>query len=221
MFVFKRRYRAFFFALVSCVVPFHSSPAKAFDTSNDLLMNAAIWGAIGSLSFACYQGKPPCALHSGVDSEKLTLSLDIGSDNTIAFQRLSLGADWTESLYQSGAFKLAGRMELNAGAWHSSLKAPLNKRGYILGINPVFQGLYPLGTITPYFELGGGPNWLSNVTIENEFKSTQFQFGSILGFGLQTQLFEIGYRYLHISNAGIEAPNPGTDFHTLHLGFPF
>lgn len=221
MFVFKRRYRVFFFTLISCVLSFQFHSAKAFDTSNDFLMNATIWGAVGSLGFACYQGKPPCSLDPGLDTKKRTLSLDIGSDDTIDFQRISLGADWIEPIYQSGAFQLGGRLEINAGLWRSSLKNPLNKSGTIIGINPVFQSRYQLGSFSPYFELGGGPNWLSDVTIENEFKSTQFQFGSILGFGVQTQLFEIGYRYLHISNAGIEVPNPGTDFHNLHLGIPF
>lgn len=221
MLVFKSRYRAFFLVLLSALLPLHLSKAQAFDTSSDYLMNATIWGAVASLGFACYQGKPPCSLEPGIDTGKLTLSADIGSDNTIGFQRLSLGADWQTPLYQAGQYQLTGRMELNAGAWRSSLKAPLNKSGYILGINPVFQSRYHLGKLNPYFELGGGPNWLSDVTIENEFKSTQFQFGSIFGFGIQTQTFEVGYRYLHISNAGIELPNPGTDFHNLHLGITF
>lgn len=219
MFVFKRHSGAFFFTLLSCLLP--STSAHAFDTSNDFLMNATIWGAVGSLGFACYQGKPPCSLDPGLDTEKLTLTADLGSDDTIHFQRLSLGADWREPIFQSGSFKLAGRLEVNAGFWRSSLKAPLHKSGTILGINPVFQSTYSNGAYKPYFELGGGPNWLSNATIENEFKSTQFQFGSILGFGLQILQYEIGYRYLHISNAGIEVPNPGTDFHNLHLAITF
>ena len=221
MFVFKRRASAFFFAMLCCALPLHSNPAKAFDTSNDFLMNATIWGAVGSLGFACYQGKPPCSLHPGIDTDKLTLSADVGSDNTIAFQRISLGADWIEPIYQSGAFEMGGRLEFNTGLWQSSLKTASNKNGYIIGINPVFQSRYQMASVTPYFELGGGPNWLSDVTIEDEFKSTQFQFGSILGFGIKTKQLEFGYRYLHISNAGIELPNPGTDFHNLHLGISF
>lgn len=221
MLVFKSRYRAFFLVLLSTLLPLQANNAHAFDTSNDFLMNATIWGAVASLGFACYQGKPPCSLEPGIDTNRVTLSADVGSDNTISFQRLSLGADWQTPLYQNGNYQLTGRMELNAGSWRSSLKTPLNKRGYVLGINPVFQSRYHLGHLNPYFELGGGPNWLSDVTIENEFKSTQFQFGSIFGFGVQTTDFEIGYRYLHISNAGIELPNPGTDFHNLHLGITF
>lgn len=221
MLVFKSRFRAFFLVLLNALLPLQANNAQAFDTSNDFLMNATIWGAVGSLGFACYQGKPPCSLDPGIDIRKLTLSTDIGSDNTIGFQRISLGADWQTPIYQVGNYQLTGRMELNAGTWRSSLKTPLNKSGHIFGINPVFQSRYHLGKINPYFELGGGPNWLSNATIEDEFKSTQFQFGSIFGFGVQTTEFEMGYRYLHISNAGIELPNPGTDFHNLHIGITF
>ena len=75
--------------------------------------------------------------------------------------------------------------------------------------------------MTPYLELGGGPQLLSNVTIENEYKSTQFQFGSILGLGIKSNSYEIGYRYLHISTANLELPNPGTDIHGLHIAYKF
>jgi len=60
-----------------------------------------------------------------------------------------------------------------------------------------------------------GSTYSITIVIEDEYKSTQFQFGSILGLGVKHKQFEISYRYLHISNAGIEMPNPGTDFHSL------
>ncbi|MDX1796364.1 MAG: acyloxyacyl hydrolase [Hydrogenovibrio sp.] len=184
-------------------------------------MNATIVGGILSFSFACYQGKAPCSLHPGTDNDKLTLSADTGQDGTIDQIRLGLGADWKEPVYENGDFKIDGRWEISTNHWKSTLNNPKNKEGWIIGLTPVFHYTWTKGSVIPYFELGTGPHWISNITIEDEYKSTQFQFGNILGFGISSKHFELGYRYLHISNANIELPNPGTDFHNIHFGYKF
>lgn len=223
MHVFHRFFNCFFRRIFYSFIVFFImlSPAKAVDTSNDFLMNATIWGAIGSLAFACYQGKAPCSLTPDIDSDKLTLSTDIGSDNSVEQFRLALGADWKSSLYESDRFDISGRWEINTNFWHSTLTNPLNEQGFVIGLTPVFQYAFKTPSFKPYLEMGGGPQFLSDITIENEYKSTLFQFGSVFGLGITTKRFEIGYRYLHISNANIELPNPGTDFHSLHLGYKF
>lgn len=218
MFILKRLNQPFLFICALFVLS--TSNLRAADTSNDMMMNLTILGAIGSLGYACIEGKGPCSLDP-LNTERLTLSLDIGADNTTHNQRIALGADWHEALFENNRFKISGRWEVNVNRWYSSKDHPQNKSGYIVGLTPVFNYTWKTGHIKPFLELGGGPQYLSDVTIENEFKSTQFQFGSILGLGIQTDRFEIGYRYLHISNANIELPNPGTDFHNLHLGLKF
>lgn len=211
------------FFLLSSSLAF--SAGNDFDTSNTSLMNATIIGAIASIGFACYQGKSPCTLAPNVNLDKLTVSIDKGSDNTVQHLRIALGADWQEAIYESKHFLVDGRWEINSNFWQSTQKNPTNKNGWIIGLTPVFQyspkDTWANGVVNPYFELGGGPQFLSDSYIENENKSTQFQFGSILGFGVSNKLFEIGYRYLHISNANIELPNPGTDFHNIHVGIKF
>lgn len=191
------------------------------DTSNDSLMNLTIWGAVASLGLACYEGKDPCSFKPNLNTQALTLSFDHGQDESLNQIRFALGADWQDKLYDSEHFAISGRWEVNVNYWHSSLVSPLNQEGFILGLTPVFNYDWKLNPITLYIELGGGPQLLSNVTIENEFKSTQFQFGSILGLGIKNKNFEVGYRYLHISNANIELPNPGTDIHGVHLAYKF
>ncbi len=195
--------------------------AAGTDSSNSTLMNATIVGAIGSLGFACFLGKPPCSLSPGINTKKLTLSADAGADNTVNQVRLALGADWKETLWENDHFIIDGRWEINTNFWESSQSNPVNKNGVILGLTPVFHYSPKNIWANPYFELGGGPQLMSNTYLENENKSTQFQFGSILGFGVSNKYLEVGYRYLHISNANIELPNPGTDFHNIHLGIKF
>jgi len=197
-------------------------PKTSRAEANNDPMTFAILGALGSLAMACYQGgKAPCSLTPDINTDKLTFSIDQGSDETIGHTRLAIGADWLERFYDSKNFEITGRWEVNLNHWYSSKNDAINESGYILGITPVFHYSYKMNAYKPFIELGGGPQLLDNVTIENEFKSTQFQFGSIFGLGIKNEQFEMGYRYLHISNAGIAMPNPGTDFHNIHLGYRF
>lgn len=210
------------FALLGTVCLSWLAPQNALaGKSNNDPMTLAIAGSLLSFGMACYQGKAPCSLSPGIDTDKLTASFDQGSDNTIQHVRVALGADWKEKFYESPNFEIAGRWEFNANHWHSTRANPDNEQGYILGITPLFQYSYKLSKFDLYMETGAGLLWLDDPTIENEFKSTQFQFGDVFGLGMKNKDFEIGYRYLHISNAGIEVPNPGTDLHNIHLGYRF
>lgn len=207
--------------LIQSNLAFSGEEDYTFDTSNDFLMNATILGAIASFGFSCYQGKAPCSLSPDVDTNKLTFSVDIGADNSIKHTRLALGADWLEDIYNGKNLNISGRMEINTSLWTSSLKHPENKSGFVIGIHPVFRYASPQVFSNVYLELGAGPQLLSDTVIENENKSILFQFANILGFGYDGKKFEIGYRYLHISNANIKTPNPGTDFHNLHFAYHF
>jgi hypothetical protein len=54
--------------------------------------------------------------------------------------------------------------------------------------------------------------------------STAFQFGSHIGLGYRfgaKRSYEIGYRFQHISNAGIKKPNPGINFHQVRVQYHF
>jgi hypothetical protein len=191
------------------------------ENSNNGPMSLAILGAIGSLGFACYQGTAPCVLRPHINTDELTFSTDVGSDNNLKHVRVAIGADWTEKVFESENWEVAGRWDFSVHGWNSDEKNIANDAGYIIGLTPVFQYQLKNMAYTPFIEMGGGPHLLSDVRLENENKSTQFQFGSILGLGVKRDAIEVSYRYLHISNAGIEMPNPGTDIHNIHIGYHF
>ena len=195
-------------------------PAQAKQENNDL-MPFAILGALGSFGLACYQNTAPCTLDPSLNTQKQTLSLDYGADRSTEQFRIAIGADWKDSVYEGNAWNIVGRLEASLQRWWSTQDNPKNQSGYILGVTPVFHYQPKHMTYTPFIEMGGGLMLLNDITIEDEYKSTQFQFGSIFGFGIKHKQLEIGYRYLHISNAGIEMPNPGTDFHSLHVAYTF
>ncbi|WP_319380125.1 acyloxyacyl hydrolase [Thiomicrorhabdus sp.] len=184
-------------------------------------MPYAIIGSVASLVFACYQGKTPCTLTPEMDADKLTFSVDRGQDNKLYQERVSIGMDWKEAIYQGQYWSLKGRWDLSVHHWHSDSQGVRNDSGYIIGLTPIFQYRLNSDEISPYIEMGAGPHLLDNIYIEDEDKSTQLQFGDHLGIGFNAGPVEVGYRYIHISNANIELPNPGTDFHNLHFAYRF
>lgn len=84
-------------------------------------------------------------------------------------------------------------------------------------------GLQPVGRVVPFFDAGSGP---LHTTIDYGAPelSGNTQFLDQGGFGLQyfykpgrALVFE--YRYFHMSNAGIQPPNPGFNGSMVTIGF--
>jgi lipid A 3-O-deacylase len=94
-----------------------------------------------------------------------------------------------------------------------------------LGITPVFRFIRSYGWFRPYIEAGVGVRLLSHVreTDDRTFSSS-FQFADMVGLGLQfgaRQSYQIGFRFQHLSNAGIEHPNPGINFNEIYAQYNF
>lgn len=84
-------------------------------------------------------------------------------------------------------------------------------------------GLHPIGRVVPFFDAGSGP---LHTTIDRRAPelSGNTQFLDQGGFGVQyfykpdrAMVFE--YRYFHMSNAGIQPPNPGFNGSMVTIGF--
>ena len=82
-------------------------------------------------------------------------------------------------------------------------------------VTPVLRLTMPWPTARPYAEFGLGAHVLSDDRIGDRALSTSYQFGSHLGVGAvigARHAWELGVRFQHLSNAGLETPNPGMDF---------
>ncbi len=75
-----------------------------------------------------------------------------------------------------------------------------------------------------FLELGSGPTKLSDSEFGNLNISTSWHFRSVFGFGWtlgDKRQYDLGYRLIHISNAGTNEPNPGLDLMALQLGYNY
>ena len=73
-----------------------------------------------------------------------------------------------------------------------------------------------------FHSAGVQPSFLIGGIAEN-FGSS-FQFGDHIGAGVRfgdKGRYDVGYRYQHLSNAGIKEPNQGINFHQLRLQYHF
>lgn len=194
-----------------------------YESQSALLLYTTIFGSIGALWYACDQEKTPCPGQHNMNWSEVTLSYNKGQDKTIKVERIAIGSDWGESLYEDEDILFKGRFELSYMEWFTTLDNPRNKKGYVWGLLPVNQIIYKGWgqTLQPYLEIGAGPMFFDNEIVENENKSTKFQFGDLLGFGLLHDRFEASLRYIHYSNANIATPNPAFDSFNVNIGLRF
>ena len=94
--------------------------------------------------------------------------------------------------------------------------------GYLMGLNPGLR--YYVDTDTrwvPYIDVNAG---ISLSDIGEPDLGGKFQFNEQIGLGLLCRIRErltlnVGYRFLHVSNAGIQEPNNGINGHMVVFGF--
>jgi hypothetical protein len=113
--------------------------------------------------------------------------------------------DWTLGTY----------LELNAGV--------LDGGGDAAFIGSIGPGLI-LKAFDNRLAVSGGinPTYVSEDTFGDEDFGGSFQFTSHIGISFRPiRPFSIGYRFQHMSNAGIYSENPGLNLHMLELAYYF
>ena len=143
-------------------------------------------------------------------------------DGTDMF-RVGVQWDWNKRWLQGKNWHLGGYWDLAAGYWHRSSPPGFNEDLTDIGFTPVFR-LQGNDLTGPYLEAGIGFHLLSRTTLGDKRFSTSFQFGDHIGAGLRfgpKGRYDFGYRFQHLSNAGIKRPNNGINFHQIRFQYHF
>ena len=154
-------------------------------------------------------------------AQRLSLSGGSGTDGDI--YQLSLithSGFWTHET--SGGLKIQAHLESTLTQIDGS-GAGGNKGITVVGLTPTLTLSTPKSPV--YAEFGIGAHYFDQKEI-NSRKSvgTHFEFGDFLGVGVRLgarDQFELGYRVIHFSNAGMSSNNPGLDFHQIRFGLTF
>jgi hypothetical protein len=154
-----------------------------------------------------------------------TFELGTGDDDIDRFGA-TLTWDWGVQWFADGAWYLGGHWEIGGSYWEGDEGRTGNESLGEFGVTPVLRlsPHKPLGGWSSYLELGVGVHLMTDDQLGDKDFGTEFAFGSLAGggvrFGSRGQ-FELGYRYQHLSNAGIEDSNPGINYHMVRIGYRF
>ncbi len=141
-------------------------------------------------------------------------------------KKVDFGFVWDPGLnwWDIGGWHFSLTGEAHLGYWHTNEGTHHNDI-YEFGVTPMLRFLKDSGWIRPYIEAGAGVRVLSHPTITDGYTlSSAFQFTEVAGVGAafgSHQQYQAGFRFQHISNAGIKEPNPGINFSQLYLQYNF
>jgi lipid A 3-O-deacylase len=142
-------------------------------------------------------------------------------------KKADLGLVWDPGLswWEIGGCHFTVVGEAHVAYWDIRESDAVHPDIWEFGLTPVFRFIRSSGWFRPYFEGGVGVRMLSHVReTEDRTLSSSFQFADMLGIGAQFgehQQYQAGFRFQHISNGGLEHPNPGVNFSEIYLQYNF
>lgn len=161
-------------------------------------------------------GAPEMA--AAADSARWDVGVRIGTDASGVAENYTVGElfllrqlPWQFDL---GNGQVRTRLDLGGGY----LEADGDRGGWLAaGIDLVyFPGLGPIE-----LEMGLRPAWLTDYTYGHDDFGCNVQFITHAGVALQYRGMTIGYRFQHMSNAGLDDHNPGIEMHLVSLSSRF
>ena len=161
-----------------------------------------------------------------IDSVSFELGTSDSSNVSVDMARTGVQWDWSARWTLGSDWHLGGYWDLAVGYWDNDSHNRASSGILDVGFTPVFriQQTHP-GSLAPYIEAGIGFHFISKTSINHERQlSTRFQFGDHIGVGLRfgpEHAYDLGYRFQHLSNAGIKEPNNGINFHQVRLQYHF
>lgn len=147
-----------------------------------------------------------------------------GNNGTVT--RIGLIWDWPWRWWGGGDWNVSGQWELTAGTLAEDDGEDVKITEVVeVGITAMLRVARCRATSGgPYVEIGVGPHYLSDTRLDGVDVSTRLQFSPTAGFGRRfgdRAQYELGYRLMHLSNAGIKEPNPGLNYHMLHFAYRY
>jgi len=148
------------------------------------------------------------------------VELGYGVEHTTAV-RVGARWDWNTYWSVSDGWIASGFWEASLAYLHSD--GPVNSGIWDAGITPVFR--LRSGVSRFFLEGGIGAHYLTRDCLNNcRQLGSKLLFGDLLGFGWnfgEKDRYELGYRFLHHSNAYLAEPNDGVNLHLIRLGFNY
>ncbi|MDA8417205.1 MAG: acyloxyacyl hydrolase [Betaproteobacteria bacterium] len=140
---------------------------------------------------------------------------------------LALSRSWDQHWFQQDGWALGGYWDVSVGQWIPHAQTGGNHEINDYGITPVFR-YAPIegnGDFIPFLEAGIGAHYLDRPDVySGRDMTTHFQFGDHIGAGMTLgpqHDWDVMMRFQHLSNGGMQNPNPGINFVQLRVSHWF
>lgn len=150
-----------------------------------------------------------------------------GRDTKHDINKYEIGINWDSGFSYGNPDGWLAKLQWEVELAQWDARSGPNRRNVTeLGFSPIIRiEKRGWGTVIPFVEGSIGVRLLSHTsTSDNHQFSTAFQFSDMIGLGVAfgpKAAAEAGFRFQHISNASIKAPNPGTNFYTGYVRYRF
>jgi lipid A 3-O-deacylase len=147
-----------------------------------------------------------------------TIGIGYGqSKDNIDIYRLTLRKDFSTRWWESGIGYLSGYWEGSLNYWNGR-----GDENFGIALSPVFVYYFQTGaSLQPYLEGGIGVSLFSETRMGSRDLSSNFLFEDRIGAGVRVGDWDLSFRYMHYSNAGIEKPNDGIDIFIGSVNYRF
>ena len=159
---------------------------------------------------------------SAIDS----VSIEGGHGEGVDVGRVGLQWDWGKQWFAAHGWHLGGYWDASAGVLHGRSGGPVNNDVGDFSVTPTLRYQQTdLTTLAPYFDAGVGAHlWTRTTITESKRSGTAFQFGEHVGVGVRfgdRGIYDLSYRFQHMSNANIKEPNPGINLQLVRFQIHF
>ena len=139
------------------------------------------------------------------------------SKDHIDIYRLGFRRDFDSRWFESDVGHLSGYYELSLNYWNGR-----RDENFGVALSPVFAYYFKTDApFTPYLEGGIGVSLFSRTKMGPRDLSTHFLFEDRFGIGFRAGSWDLAFRYMHYSNAGIRKPNDGIDIFIGSINYQF
>lgn len=141
--------------------------------------------------------------------------------------RIGVQKPWKHIWCVNQYFRIAPHWELSANTMHKRLKIVGKDDQCIHAIALAFaMRMYRESrwgaSFLPYLEIGVGLSMLDNTCYNDHNLGMHFQFEDRLSIGMRIgdkKQIDLGYRYMHFSNANLSQHNHGINMHSVYIGY--
>ena len=139
------------------------------------------------------------------------VSVEVGrGDDRTSVIRVAVSDFWRKREPLPDKWRLAGYWEFSGAIWDNTDDSTAN-----VGVTPVFR----FERNRFFVEAAIGFHLVqTHISAQRSF-STSFQFADHLGAGMHFGRYDLCLRVQHISNGGVNSPNPGINFVLVRLQY--